>query len=143
MTDEWSLSAATRKKPANFNAMTEKLLRKSGWEVELTQSFNGHSTHSKDLWNFGDLIAFVPNQVGVVIIQACGSPSRADRYKKILSNAVAYQWVLSPHRSIWLVHWSKPTLNGKRSNNWDTRIEIITEEEFKYFHRTKEVPPCP
>ncbi|RTL07350.1 hypothetical protein EKK58_02225 [Candidatus Dependentiae bacterium] len=127
--NEWSLAAATKAKPVNFNAMTEKLMRKSGWEVELTQSYNATLQLSKDLWGFADLLAFMPDGPSV-LVQACGSSDRTKRLRKILNSAVARKWIRVPHRFIWLVHWSKRTKKGKRVGEWISRIQIIEEVDF-------------
>lgn len=134
MTD-WSLAAAIRKKPANFNAMTEKLLRKSGWEVELTQSYNANVQLSKDLWGFADLLAFLPDGPSL-LVQACGSSSRTNRLTKILRSPIARNWIRQPHRLIWLVHWSKRIKDGQPIGHWYPRIQIITDSDFIQFKRS-------
>lgn len=140
MSSDWDINAATKKKPANLNQMTERLLRKSGWELELTQSYNAKLRLSKDLWGFADLIAFMPNESPVILIQACSTSSRANRMRKILNNKVANLWVLQPNRGIWLIHWSKHT--QRQGSNWYPRIEIILPDNFTHFLSTGELPPC-
>ena len=140
----WSLDDVHKKKPANFNAMTARLLKKIGWEVELAQSYNAQTQRSRDLLGFADLIAFMPDNIpGAVLIQACGTGDRTKRLRKILSNSAAREWIKCRYRSIWLMHWSKRTIDGKESTRWNCRTEIIEEIDFKRYQHSEELPLCP
>lgn len=97
-----------------------------GWIVATTQHYNAYANKSYDLFGFVDLLMFIPPAPDIVFVQVTSKDNRSSHLKKILSNSIAYQWLLCAHHHIWLSSWYQ---NKERS--WQNDICIITPKDFE------------
>lgn len=97
-----------KKKPRSLLAPTIKLYEQRGYEIDVVER-HIKSLFTKDLFGFGDLLAFRRLRGGraeIVIVQACAKTDKARRYKKIVSSPLARQWIkLDSICRIHLVAW--------------------------------------
>ncbi len=129
--------------PESPTQRTLKHLRESGWIADVTErwvSFGtpkpgkprkpGPSGVRKDLFGFGDVLAFKPDSPGVLIVQATSTANMSARVAKLLANDNARVWVSQPDRLLAVIGWRRyaKALDGKWVRlTW----RWLTKEEFK------------
>lgn len=111
----------------DLNRRARLCFTRIGWEVGTTQWYNAHANRSNDLFGFADLLMFLPPAPDVVLVQVTDKGDKQRRIDKILANAYAYKWTLSPHHHIWVNYWwrSKDTPGG-----WAHDVHIMCAKDF-------------
>lgn len=79
---------------------------------------------TRDVWNFGDILAVRSSQVGAVLVQSTSGTNVSARIKKILETAEAGIWLAAGNR-IFVDGWRKMGKKDERKL-WECReIEIL------------------
>lgn len=79
---------------------------------------------TRDVWNFGDILAVRASQMGAVLIQSTSGANVSARVKKIQATAEAGIWLAAGNR-IFVEGWRKIGAKGERKL-WDCRsVEIL------------------
>ena len=101
-------------------------LRDLGYEATVCEYWNSFTRQRKDLYGFGDIIAFRDDET--LLVQATSTGNMRARVNKIREIDQAWLWMGSPYRSLWVMGWKK---YAKRVENKLWRETIIdVKEEF-------------
>lgn len=114
-------------------------MRRNGYQVDVVERWisyrlNGRTVRiRKDLFGFGDLLAFRANRV--VIVQATSGSNTASRVTKIVENETAKEWV-SNGLDIWVVGWRQLVVRNKdgskaKRKRWAEKVHEVTVEDFE------------
>lgn len=87
--------------------MTAAYLKEHGWIADKTEQVVPYRFIKKDLFGFGDFLAFKPDLIGSVIVQATSRHNVQARVKKILSIKISQQW-LKAGNGIVVFGWDRP-----------------------------------
>ena len=110
-----------RKSGTSPTARTLKWLRDQGYDADkVEQPWNPHSKVTRDLYGFGDVLAF--RDSAVVIVQVTSTDNLASRHEKVAASPIARRWLNIPMaiRQIELHGWALRGEAGKRKR-WTLR----------------------
>ena len=96
--------------------LSKQYLIDAGYTVDKVEHYDYFSKRRKDLFSFGDLLAFNENEI--IIIQTTSKSNMSARRKKIKSNPITKQW-LNQTRKIHIHGWYKD------KNKWVVKVEEI------------------
>ena len=114
---------------------TLKYYRDLGFFCDMVERWIPNYAHPgggfrKDWAGFADILAFRPGDDISVLIQSCGS-SYAEHHRKMIDNPIAPQWIMSPHRKLFLIAWRKhKKKRGGKAMYWSPRIKEYTLFDF-------------
>lgn len=118
-------------------SIVKGLLEKLGYWVEKVETWNHFAGKRKDFFGFGDLFAFHPSQREEIIVQVtAGSGNDGARWRKIVANAAARDWVSVEGRSIVIVSLAA---RKKRRAGFPLRMMRIDSADFRCRRRPKSV----
>ncbi len=115
-----------------------KYLRGGGFTAAITEHWNSFVKIRQDLFGFGDIVAFKPFEDEVALVQTTSASGMSSRITKILAIPVVRDWLLAPHRTIYVHGWGKRGPRGKRKV-WTVRVvQIFLKNGLEI--ATREVP---
>ncbi len=91
------------KKKRSFKSCSTAQLIRLGYDVDDGERKIPGTQWTKDLFGFGDLIAFDADEILLVQYTARGDVSR--RHKKIIASPIARRWINAPGRAIEIWGW--------------------------------------
>ena len=98
-------------------------LREQGALAEKVEYWNPFSHTSKDLFGWIDIVAIMPNTLGVTGIQVTTTGHMNERIKKILASDTYLPWVQA-RNSVLVMGWAKQGPRGKRKT-WTLKMEWV------------------
>lgn len=101
-------------------ARTLKKLGEDGWTADLVERWIPRTVVTKDLYGFGDILAF--RRDAVLIVQATTGGDAYRRINKIKAEPRAVLWANSHYRFIQVWGWRFL----KRTGKWEPKITEIT-----------------
>jgi len=108
---------------ASPTARSLKWLRDQGYTAEVVEKWNQYSRTRRDLFNFGDILAFLPDVIGCLMVQATTTPNISARLKKMEGIENVEKWKLA-HNQVVVHGWAKRGERGKRKK-WQLKIVIL------------------
>lgn len=111
----------------SMSQRTKTYMQDIGWEIDKVEYWNTFARKRKDLYGFGDFLAFCDE--GTVIVQCSDHTSHSKRRNKILALDIARKWIRRSDRHIWIITWRPKEVGRKKI--WIARVEIITEADFE------------
>jgi hypothetical protein len=127
-----------KKKKISPTQLTLARLRKNGsYMAEVVEKWNrwggpigkdGQRVGNRvDLFNFIDVLAVVPGQVGTLGIQACAASSLSTRIKKVIDDPVLLQrakWYTKAGNRLLFWGWKQ----NKKTKRWELKERDFAEE---------------
>lgn len=111
---------------ATPTSRTLKSLRDDGWTADVVEKWIPQQRVRKDLYGFGDVLAFRGKET--LIVQATSRNNMSSRVRKILAEPRARAWLTDAGglRFISVVGWDK----DKKTNRWRAKWRPVEIQEF-------------
>lgn len=127
-----------KRKNPDHRRRTREMFLGAGWHYALVEHYNDFTGKKRDLWGFGDAVAFRRGHSGVVAVQYCSKPGILPHIRKACSNdsgsavnsnpgVVLVDWLSSGNRFL-VVGWEKV---GRR---WCPTIVDVTLGVVRHVH---------
>lgn len=106
---------------------TLKFLREMGYHADVVERWV--KPVRKDLFGFGDLFAFSPDDPDVYIIQVTSTGNMKARLRKIQQSEIAQAWVKKEHCTLLIIGWRKYA-KSKEGKFWRPTFYVVGESDY-------------